>query len=124
MFNFDFSDGYVILRIMCGLFFIPHAIGKITAQEASLGFFTAAGFKPPKLFLYITMVVEWIVAVCLILGIYTTIAAYFGAAFMLVAFLATLRVSKGKWLWNLGGAEYPMFWGLCCLLVAVYGSNY
>ena len=31
-----------LLRFVCGFFFIPHAIGKFTAQEASFNFFRAA----------------------------------------------------------------------------------
>jgi hypothetical protein len=22
-------------------------------------------------------------------------------------------------MWNFGGAEYPLFWGLCCFVVAI-----
>jgi putative oxidoreductase len=38
---------------------------------------------------------------------------------LLVAAWASWRVSKGKWMWNFGGAEYPLFWGICCFVVAV-----
>jgi len=120
MFNFDFSNGYVILRIICGLFYIPHAIGKITAREAVLGFFNAAGMKPAPMFAGVAMVVEWIVAICLILGIFTSYVAWVSAAFLVVAGLAVLKVQKGKWLWNIGGAEYPFFWAICSAIVAMH----
>jgi putative oxidoreductase len=39
--------------------------------------------------------------------------------FLLVAAWASWRVSAGKWMWNFGGAEYPLFWAICCFVVAV-----
>ena len=44
--NFDPTDGFNILRLICGLFFIPHIYAKFFVPEA-LGFFVAAKFKPP-----------------------------------------------------------------------------
>jgi putative oxidoreductase len=33
-----------------------------------------------------------------------------------------LHAAKGfAWLWNLGGYEYPIFWGLVCVVVAMNG---
>jgi hypothetical protein len=29
-------------------------------------------------------------------------------------------VTKGKWLWNIGGYEYCLFWAICCLVVAMH----
>ncbi|HTK35250.1 MAG TPA: DoxX family protein [Caulobacteraceae bacterium] len=122
MFNFDLSNGYVLLRIVCGAFIIPHAIGKITAQNAVTGFFTAAGFRPVKLWVYSAMAIEWILALAMILGVYTRYTAALTGVFMLVATAANHRVCKGKWLWNLGGSEYPFFWALCCFIVALHPS--
>ena len=39
--------------------------------------------------------------------------------FLLVASWASWRVSAGKWMWNFGGAEYPLFWSICCFVVAL-----
>ena len=120
MFDFDFSNGWVVLRIICGLFIIPHAIGKIAHRAGVFGFFEAAGLRPANLWVYTAMVMEWVLAVALILGIFTQVAAAVTALFMFVAAAANHKVCKGKWLWNLGGSEYPVFWGICCLLVAIY----
>ena len=30
------------------------------------------------------------------------------------------KVTKGKWLWNIGGYEYCLFWAICCLVVAMH----
>ena len=41
--NFDLTQGINILRLICGLFFIPHIYAKFFVPEA-LGFFKAAKF--------------------------------------------------------------------------------
>ena len=119
MFNFDLSNGYVVLRIICGLFLIPHGVAKITFRPGPLGFFTAAGYPNPGLFVNFGIVFEFVVGIALILGVYTEIAAWLTVAFMLVATASVFKVSKGKWLWNLGGCEYTLFWAICAAIVAM-----
>jgi putative oxidoreductase len=120
MFDFDFNNGYVILRIICGLFFLPHAIAKITARQGPLGFFQAAGFPAANAFVSFAMVFEIAVGLALILGIYTVPAAWLACIYLVVATLAVVKVSKGKWLWNIGGCEFPLFWAICCVIVALH----
>jgi putative oxidoreductase len=98
-----------ILRIICGAFFIPHIVGKITVP-ATLEFFVAAGFKPPATWMYIAGAIESVLAVCLILGLYTVYAA------------ATYKV-KNCWIWVIGGVEYCVFWAICCLVVAMHAYH-
>jgi putative oxidoreductase len=119
--NFDFANGYVVLRIICGLFFIPHGVGKFTARAASIGFFTAAGFKPPALWAYSAMVIETLLGLMLILGLLTRPAAYLSALYLLIAAIANYKVSR-KWLWHIGGSEWPVFWAICCAIVGYYGA--
>ena len=33
-----------------------------------------------------------------------------------------INVSR-KWLWHIGGSEWPVFWALCCAVVGIYGSH-
>ncbi len=120
MFNFDISDPIVALRILCGVFLIPHAWSKLFTRAGPIGFFTAAGIKPAEPVVLAALVLELLAATGLILGIYPRYAALLTAAFLLFAMVAVVRVSKGRWLWNLGGAEYCVFWALCCLLVAAH----
>lgn len=119
--NFDLTNPFNILRIICGAFLIPHSVGKITSWDYSIGFFEKAGLRPPKVWLYSTLVFEAILAVALIFGIYTRYAAIICVVFMAVAAAAVLRVTQGKWLWNLGGCEYPVFWGVTAVAVAMHG---
>jgi putative oxidoreductase len=120
MFNFDLTDGYVALRILVGLFLLPHAWGKVATPQGPLGFFTACELPRPALFMRVAFVVEVIAGIALVLGIWTQLAACVAAAFLLGATLATLKVSKRSWFWMAGGCEYPLFWGLCCVIVALH----
>ena len=116
--NFDLTNGYNILRIICGAFFIPHLYAKFFVPEA-LGFFVAAKFKPPAVWMYIACAVETVIAIGLIFGIYTFYVAILAFIHLLVAAVAVYKVTGGKWLWNIGGYEYCLFWAISCLVVAM-----
>jgi putative oxidoreductase len=120
--NFDVSNGLNILRIICGLFLFPHVMGKFaagTVSAATVGFFAKAGFQPPELWVYIAAVSETLVGVALVLGICTRFAAL-GACVLLAIAVYSLQVVKGfGWTWNTGGYEYPVFWAITSLAVAI-----
>jgi putative oxidoreductase len=118
--KFDLLNEFNILRIICGAFFIPHIYAKFFVPEA-LGFFVAARFKPPKFWLYVACVIDIALAIGLIFGIYTTHVASVAAIYLGVAGAAVHRVTGGKWLWNIGGSEYCVFWAICCVVVAMHG---
>ncbi|MEW6452482.1 MAG: DoxX family protein [Pseudomonadota bacterium] len=117
--KFNLLDGWNVLRIICGVFFLPHIYGKFFAKD-SIGFFTAAGFKPPKFWMYTAAVAEVVIAIGLIFGIYTQYAAALGAIHLLVACVGLHGLTK-KWFWHLEGIEYPAFWGICCVILAMRG---
>ena len=117
--QFNLLDEFNILRIMCGLFFIPHIIGKFTEPKA-LELFGAFGFKPPRFWLMTAAVIEIVMTFGLVLGIFTRYAAALAVVFLLVAAGATYR-SNRRWLWHIGGIEYCLFWALACLVVAIHG---
>jgi putative oxidoreductase len=119
MFDFDLHNGYVVLRILCGLFLIPHAWSKVATRPGPLGFFTAAGYPNPGAFVTFGLIFEVLAALSLILGIYATLFAWLTAAFLAVASASVYKLSK-KWLWNTGGCEYPLFWALACVVVALH----
>jgi len=117
--NFDLTNEFNILRLICGLFFIPHIYAKFYVPEA-LGFFKAAKFNPPKTWMYISCVIEVFITIGLTFAIYPFIAGVLGFVHLLVASAAIWRVTKGKWLWNIGGYEYCLFWAICCLIIAMH----
>ncbi|MBT0570048.1 DoxX family protein [Curvibacter sp. CHRR-16] len=120
--NFVLTNGHNLLRIVCGLFMFPHAFGKFTAaglNPAIVGFFAKAGFQPPELWLVLAAAAELGTGAALVLGICTRWAALGAAAVMAMAVYA-LQVVKGfGWTWNTGGYEYPVFWGLTALSIAL-----
>jgi len=116
--NFNLFNEFNVLRLICGLFFIPHIYGKFY-EPAALGFFVAAKFKPPKFWMYLSGAIETVIAIGLIFGIYTTIAAAAATLHLAIATVAVARLT-GKWLWNIGGYEYCLFWALSCLVVAMH----
>lgn len=113
-------DGYDWLRILCAVFLVPHAWGKVTSP-GPLNFFKAAGFRNPAAFMYVALVVEVLAALALVLNFRVTEVASVMVVFMAVAAVASYKVSKGNWIWLGGGCEYPVFWALCLVIVAVHG---
>jgi len=107
----------VVLRVICGFFFIPHAVGKFTAQEASFSFFRAAGFNPAPPYAFLAMGLEVIMGVLLMTGHFVRPVGFAAAAYLLICAAAVIKVQK-KWLWHIGGCEFPVFWGICCGVLA------
>lgn len=117
--SFDLTSGFNILRIICGLFLIPHLFVKFRNQEFVKGFMAEAGLNPPVVWLYGAFAIEIVTSIALVFDIYTRYAAVVTGVFLLVASWASWRQSRGKWMWNFGGAEYPLFWAICCFVVAI-----
>lgn len=122
--NFNLMDPWNILRIICGAFMFPHALSKFAhggLNPAVVGFFDKAGFYPPQAWIALAFLVEFGSGLFLVLGLCTRFAAL-GAAGALAVAVYALHVVKGfGWLWNLGGYEYPVFWALTALAVALHG---
>lgn len=123
--NFDLTKGGNILRIIAGAFMFPHVAGKfaaistLTLHTGTVGFFAKAGFAPAPLWVYLAACAETAAGIALVLGICTRYAALGAAAVLGVAVYA-LQVVKGfGWTWNTGGYEYPVFWALVCIAIAV-----
>src|SRR6185436_1137660 len=121
--NFDLTRGSNILRIICGAFMFPHVAGKFAGgalSAATVGFFAKAGFHPPELWVWIAAGAETLAGIALVLGICTRYAAIGAAAVLLIAAYA-LQMVKGfsGWTWNKGGYEYPIFWAIVCVALAV-----
>jgi uncharacterized membrane protein YphA (DoxX/SURF4 family)/DNA-directed RNA polymerase specialized sigma24 family protein len=105
---------------------LPSHIGSLTNGEICRRhgvrgnrFFAKAGLHPPEMWVYIAAISEAAVGVALVLGICTRFAAL-GACTVLAIAVYSLEVVKGfGWTWNTGGYEYPVFWALASLAVAI-----
>ena len=123
--SFDLTQPANILRIAAGAFMFPHVAGKfaaistLTLHTGTVGFFAKAGFAPAAAWVYIAALSELTVGIFLVLGLCTRYAALGAAAVLGIAVYA-LQVVKGfGWTWNTGGYEYPVFWALVCIAIAV-----
>src|ERR1700727_3056667 len=102
MSSLHFPPTLVSLRIICGFFFIPHAIGKFTARSAAFGFFHAAGFRPAPPFAYVALSLELLLPTLLMAGWWVRPAATIAAFYLFIACGAVIKVER-KWLWHIGG---------------------
>jgi putative oxidoreductase len=120
--SFDLTRSENILRVAAGAFMFPHIAGKFANgafNPGTLGFFAKAGLTPPEFWLGLAALSELLVGVFLVLGLCTRFAALGGAAVLLMAVYA-LQVVKGfGWTWNTGGYEYPVFWSIVCIAIAI-----
>ena len=120
--NFDLTKSNNILRIICGAFMFPHVAGKFAAGALSVGtvgFFAKAGFQPPELWVYLAAFAETLTGIALVLGICSRYAALGAAAVLGIAVYALQTVKGFGWTWNTGGYEYPVFWAIACIVVAM-----
>ncbi|MDT7838578.1 DoxX family protein [Aquabacterium sp. OR-4] len=121
---FDLTQPWNLLRLIAGAFMLPHVAGKFVAGGLSpgvVGFFTKAGFQPAEAWVVLAALVEAGTGLALILGLCTRFAALGAAGALAVAVYALYAIKGFAWLWNLGGFEYPVFWALVCVAIAMNG---
>lgn len=117
--SFDVANPMVTIRIMCGLFYIPHILFKLNDLAGAMAFFGKAGFNPPLFFVSLALLAETICCAGLVLGLMTRYVAPMSIGVMACAVLAVLNTKGFGWLWNLGGVEYLVFWAIASGAVAL-----
>ena len=122
---FDLTNGAVLLRVTCALFFFPHIYFKVVGNPPpALEIFEKAGLKPAVLYMRVATVIEIVAALGLLFAIYTQWAALLAAAQLAAASIVLCRLNRSvTWLWNLGGMEYCVFWAIACVAVAMLYWN-
>ena len=121
--NFDLTNEWNILRIICGAFMFPHMLGKFigwTPDPVTVGFFAKAGFVPGDAWVWIAATSEGLAGAFLVLGLCTRFAALGAAAVLGIAAYALFAVKGFGWVWNKGGFEYPIFWAITCVAIAMH----
>jgi putative oxidoreductase len=109
-----------LLRILCGLWFVPHALGKARNIERASLTFEKAGFRPPRFFVLLTLGMEVIAGTGLVSGFHPRVAAALAVAVLLGAAYAMLKINGWNWRWQKQGPEYMLFWAAVCI-IAVSG---
>lgn len=118
--DFDLTNPIVLIRLMAGLFYVPHTLFKITGFAGSLTAFGAMGFQPPLFWVSLAILVEAICAVGLTFNLYTRYVGLMSAGTMVLAAYGTFMTKGIHWMWNFGGVEYIAFWGVASLAVALH----
>lgn len=113
----------LLLRVTLGVWFLVHAGLKIFVftPAGTAQFFGSLGL-PPSL-AYLVMLIEVVVGVALILGIWTRLAALAGIPGLLGA-IVTVHGAAGFFFNNPnGGWEFPAFWIIALLVQALLGDG-
>jgi putative oxidoreductase len=118
--DFDLSNPINVVRLMAGLFYIPHVLFKVTGFASSLVAFQKMGFEPPLFWVSLAILTEALCAVGLTFNIYTRYAGLMSAGTMAFAASGTFATKGVHWMWNFGGVEYIVFWGVASLALAVH----
>lgn len=107
------------VRILTGLFFLPHVWSKINGFAGTVGFFEKAGFVPGELFVSVALVLELVAALTLVSGYFTKIGALLSVAVLAGAIYAQTVVNGLGWFWAGKGMEYLLFWMLLSVVIFV-----
>lgn len=115
-----------MLRIVLGLILIPHGCQKAFGWFGGAGFarftqiFDSIGYKPGAVWLSIIIFVELVGGLCLVLGLFTRVAALLVGVFMVNALWVLW--AKG-FFWTAGGWEYSLLILAVSLVFMVRGGG-
>ena len=110
-------DARTAVRVVCGLFFLPHTIAKLRNIERASLLFDKVGFRPPRFFVVLTTFLEVTAAFGLVSGLYPRVAAIVATVVLVGAAYAIARAHTLMWRWQHPGIEYMLFWAIICLCV-------
>ena len=110
-------DARTVVRVACGVFFLPHTIAKLRNIDRASILFDKVGFRPPRSFVLLTTGMELVAAFGLISGLYPRIGAIVAAIVLIGAAYAIGRNHGLMWRWQHPGIEYMLFWAFVCLCV-------
>ena len=115
-------SGLAALRVMCGLFLLPHLAWDLRNPKEGAKIYDVAGLGFSNILFPLSVFTEAALSLCLIVGILSRWTA-FGAVFYLGVAAAVMWKVERRWLWNFKGIEFLVFWAACCVLVAVWGGK-
>jgi putative oxidoreductase len=110
-------DARTTVRVVCGLFFLPHTIAKLRNIDRASVLFDKVGLRPPRFFVVLAAVMEVVAAFGLTTGAYPRLAALIAATVLVIACYAIARNHGLMWRWQHPGIEYMLFWAIICLCV-------
>ena len=108
-------DALTALRILCGIWFLPHIVGKLRNMERAAPTFEKVGLRPGRMFVYLTVALEVVAGIGLVAGIFEKIAAALAVLVLAGASYAVIRINGFNWRWQKQGPEYMIFWACACI---------
>lgn len=105
-----------LLRMLCGLWFLPHAVLKVKNAALAKQTFANVGLRPGGFFLALTVAMELVAAAGLVLNILPEISAALAVVVLAGASYAVIRMHGWNWRWNRSGPEFMVFWSLACVI--------
>jgi putative oxidoreductase len=120
---YDWAEpvSWALIRITAGLMLIPHGWPKLmmginaTAQMALV----KRGIAPAEPLAVALIALETLGGLCIALGLFTR----FWAAAVFVEMMVIVYHHLPKFGWTGPGYEYPLFWGLVMLAIALRGGG-
>ncbi len=112
-------DPQTLVRILCGIWFLPHATLKAINANLAQETFAKVGLRPGWLFLAATIALEIFAAFGLIFNVWPRLAAALAVVVLMGASYAVVRLNGPGWRWNKGGPEYMIFWSIACILAVL-----
>ena len=112
---------WALIRITAGLMLIPHGWPKLmmgvgaTANMALV----KRGIAPAEPLAIALIAIETLGGLCIALGLFTR----FWAAAAVIEMCVIIWHHLPKFGWGQGGYEYPLFWGLVMLAIALRGGG-
>jgi putative oxidoreductase len=112
---------WALIRITAGLMLIPHGWPKLMAGigPTAASALTKRGIAPAEPLAVVLIAIETIGGACIALGLFTRFWAAAAAIEMSVIVYHYLP----KFGWTAPGYEYPLFWGLVMLAIALRGGG-
>lgn len=112
---------WALIRITAGLMLIPHGwpklmMGLTAAANMAL---VKRGISPAEPLAVVLIAIETLGGLCIALGLFTR----FWAAAAVIEMGVIVYHHLPKFGWSQGGYEYPLFWGLVMLAIALRGGG-
>ena len=112
-----------LIRVTAGLMLVPHGYQKlfVGGVDKTAAGFAKMGLEPAyPLALYIALL-EFAGGLMLAAGLFTRVVAALVIGFMAVA-VVHVHAPNG-FFWIAKGYEYPLFWALVCVAIAIKGGG-
>ena len=109
-----------LIRIVAGLFLVPHGLPKLMNPAGSGVFLAESGFVPGVLWAILLGATEVFGGLLLAAGLFTRVACVPILIFLLSAIVFHL---ENGFAWNDQGFEYPLFWAVVVFHFLINGGG-